>query len=757
MTAPIVKRYLISLFQYLWVIPTSIIVSVGGAYIYANRPLEDASYKAQALMAFNDPPIIFSEISKQIAISKANIINEDSVLTDDLVQAIAGKKLSAEEIKKFRTRKLNIKFPNRDNKDGKKTEGSSSPYIIVEYTGINPKETTEKLAWLMQQIIARNAEGNKSYVKSVINSITQESQLPKIESELKEAQLKLQQYIKQEGVQIDSIKNGSLPTAINQSQQKQRQLKMQLEGVNGLISNLEEKLGLTAEQAMVAVALSTDPIIANLRGQIYVIENQIAIYGKDLRSDHPDMVDLLKKQQALSEELQKRSTEVISGKGLDAAPLVNTVTIRQNSSLDPTRQQLANNLIGLKTQKEGISRELLATQKLEEELKIEYESIPSKELQQQRLAQQVILKQALYDAMQKKLADAKAAEVEIVSSLKIVKLPEIIYENKPSRNKPLILVGGAGGGLLLGGGIIFVLSILPGVFKTWEDIRDNLEQREIPVLELLPVMKDDSQIENQAILFAENSPYLEFYERLRTKLRRVGDKSLKIVLVTSAALGEGKTISAYNLAIASARSGKRTLLIEADLRSPSCSSILNMTPVPNANIEPLRYYGQLHTCIRLVPEITNFYIVSNPYPVKHTAAILESSEFQQLLIAARGRFDFVVIDAPDLNDGHDALLMEPLTDGILLVTRPHYTEAGKLNDALNRLIGTDDEDEEVDANILGAIINGVDDIKISSNTDNYGNSEEVPTYPADFIDRESALPENSPQKSPVKTPANKTS
>lgn len=755
MTAPIVKRYLISLFQYLWIMPTSLIVSVGVAYIYANRPLEDPSYKAQALMAFNDPPIIFSDISKQIATIKANI-TEDSVLTDDLVQAMAGKKMNGEEIKKFRSRKLMIKFPGRDNKDGKKNEGSSSPYITVEYTTGNPKEATEKLAWLTQQIIKRSAEGNKAYVNSVINSINQESQLPKIEAELREAQLKLQQYIKQEGLQINLLKNGNLPRDINQAQQKQRELKMQLEGVNGIINNLQEKLGLTAEQAMVAVALSTDPIIANLRSQLYIIENQIAIYGKDLRSDHPDMVDLLKKQQALSEELQKRSTEVISGKGLDAAPLANTVTIRQNSSLDPTRQQLANNLIGLQAQREAIIREILATEKLEQDLKLEYQSIPSKELEQQRLAQQVLLKQRLYDAMQQKLADAKAAAVEIVSSLRIVKNPEIVYENKPNRNKPLILIGGAGGGLLLGGGIIFVLSILPGVFKTWEDIRDNLEQREIPVLELLPVIQDDSQTENQSILFAENSPYLEFYERLRTKLRRVGDKSLKIVLVTSSDVGEGKTISAYNLAIASARSGKRTLLIEADLRSPSYSNIFNMAPVPNANIEPLRYYGQLNTCIRLVPEITNFYLVSNPYPVKHTAAILESSEFQQLLTAARGRFDFVVVDAADLSDGHDALLIESLTDGILLVTRPHHTDVSKLNDALNRLIGTDD-DEKSDVYILGAIINGVDDIKVSTNTDNYVNFEEVANYPPDAIDGELALPKKPWQKSPAKTTAKKTS
>jgi Mrp family chromosome partitioning ATPase len=71
------------------------------------------------------------------------------------------------------------------------------------------------------------------------------------------------------------------------------------------------------------------------------------------------------------------------------------------------------------------------------------------------------------------------------------------------------------------------------------------------------------------LLLKRYSPYLEFYEKIRSNLQRVGNKSPKVILITSVGTGEGKTLSAYNLAIASARSGKRTLLIEADLRSPS--------------------------------------------------------------------------------------------------------------------------------------------------------------------------------------------
>ncbi|MFM7790343.1 MAG: tyrosine-protein kinase family protein [Microcystis panniformis] len=66
---------------------------------------------------------------------------------------------------------------------------------------------------------------------------------------------------------------------------------------------------------------------------------------------------------------------------------------------------------------------------------------------------------------------------------------------------------------------------------------------------------------------------------------------MKVVVVTSITGGEGKTATAYNLAIAAALAGRRTLLVEGDLRSPSKSEEIGVTPDPNSFREPLLYYG----------------------------------------------------------------------------------------------------------------------------------------------------------------------
>jgi capsular exopolysaccharide synthesis family protein len=218
-------------------------------------------------------------------------------------------------------------------------------------------------------------------------------------------------------------------------------------------------------------------------------------------------------------------------------------------------------------------------------------------------------------------------------------------------------------------------------------------------LPLMPVENPDKDA--VPTILSPDSPYLEFYEKFRSNLRRIGGKNLKIILITSTSSSEGKTTCAYNLGIASARAGKRTLIIETDLRSPSRCQSLNVTLDPDATTEPLRYYGSLSECIRLVPQVENLYIVPSPGPVRQSAAILESSEMRRLMEDARERYDLVILDTSTLSLSNDPLLIQPYSDGMLLVARPNYTQENMLGEAVDQLV-------ESELGLLGGIINGAD-------------------------------------------------
>ena len=215
------------------------------------------------------------------------------------------------------------------------------------------------------------------------------------------------------------------------------------------------------------------------------------------------------------------------------------------------------------------------------------------------------------------------------------------------------------------------------------------------------------------ILVDTDSSYLAFYERVRSNIRRFGSRSAKVISVASVSAEEGKSVTAFNLAIASAQAGKRTLLLELDLRSPSNADAMQVELDPTASSEPLNYYAERNEAIRLVPGVANLYVVPSPGPLRQVVAILESDELRKLIEDARGRFDLIIVDTPSLSKCNDALIVEPLTDGMVLVTRPGITRGSMLAE-------TADQFTETDISLLGAIINDVEQVITMSDLESQG-------------------------------------
>ncbi|MEG4582601.1 AAA family ATPase [Microcoleus sp. MON1_C5] len=711
MTLSVVKRYLIAFDQYKWVGLATLAVTVGVSGVVALQPKAAPVYVATGTLAYRRPSVIFSSTTTKIQ-QEGQEITKDMLLDTKVVEAAAkqlikpAKKLSPKEeqkevqaLAKKLVKNVKVKMPTKNN--------DPSALIQVEYKNADRQKAEKVVERLMLEMVARSETLNTSRLRETIAQINK--RLPKVTQELRETEAKLEAYAKREGTSILAAQSGALPQAITSIQQQQRQLRVQLGGIEAQINSLQARLGLNVEQAYVAQALSADPIIAQLRVQLFSIESQLKILRSDLQEEHPKIVELLKQKLAFEQQLQQRQSEVLGGNGV-AAPLRSADRIRVDSSLDPARQQLAQTLIALQTQHDTVQQQLQGIEKTEKELRREHATIPNKQLEQARLAQQVAFKQALYDKMQSALVDAEAAVAETTGSLTIAQFPKTDDVESNKRGLPVMLAVGGFVGLLLGGGLIFLLGMLNGKFYSWEEVRAALVEKEVPILAVLPeVTVFDSYGDEMPLALEANSPYLEFYERLRTNLRRIGNKPVKVVLLTSAAPLEGKSFSAYNLAIASARSGKRTLLIEADLRSPSNVESLKIAADPLATVEPLHYYGNISECVLLVPEVENLYVVPSPGFLRQASAVLESSEMRRLFEDVRNRFDFVVVDSPALSECNDALTLEPYTDGMILVARPGYTLSSMLSEAADQLLESEeDESNKSGPRLLGAIINGAD-------------------------------------------------
>jgi capsular exopolysaccharide synthesis family protein len=695
MASPIVKRYLIAFAKYKWIGLASFALVVAGSTMVAVQPEPPASYLGDAALTYSGPPISFSALGTEIQ-QKGQSISEADLLSEPIIVAVAKKtKIQPQQI----VLQLKVDVPSGA---APAKPGAAAPSSVIElkFQDSDKKRASEALETFMEAAIQFSGDRNTGQLKSIIAKINE--RIPLVKKELEAAEKKLEQYDKVERPAILAAENGSLLNAVTSSQNQQRQIQQTLSGVDAQIRSLQNKLGLSVNEAYVSSALSADPIMAQLRSQIYQIEAQMEPLKRDLRPEHPTMIQFQRQKEAAEKLLYQRASEITSGGG-NAAPLPTNVSgVRARSNLDPARQQLANQLVALQTQRDTLAQQFSNQVKEEAKLRQEYSVIPNKQLERSRLEQNIGLKKAVFDQMQVKLTDARTAEAETVSSLGIARPPRITASIKPPKSVPTTIGAGVFFGMVVGGGVIFLLGSMEGTFKTEEDVRNSLKQREVAVLGEFPLMPvDDLEKDMIPVLLSPESPYLEFYEKCRSNLRRIGGRNFKVVLITSTANSEGKTTCAYNLGIASARAGKRTLVIETDLRSPSRCKSLNVSINPDATIEPLRYYASFSECIRLVPDIENLYIAPSAGPVRQSAAIIESSEMRRLLEDARERFDLVILDANPLGLSNDALLIQPYSDGIILVGRPNYTQESVFGEAIDQLL-------ESELGLIGGIINGTD-------------------------------------------------
>ncbi|MEM8806950.1 MAG: cobalamin biosynthesis protein CobQ [Cyanobacteria bacterium P01_G01_bin.38] len=735
MASPFIKRYLLALNRYKWAGLASFLAILGASGVVAFQPPPPAEWYSEVVLVDNSPLVAFTATGTEVQQQGQGIITEDLLLSDILLDQVS-LKLSELGID------LSPEAIAGNTRIGVEPTEFGGQRAVVRFISDDPEVAEQTLDLLYTAMIELSRQTNKRQLQDIIQALNE--RLPGVEGELRQAEQALEAYDRLEGPAIQAAQDGSVLGAISGGQQQFRQNALTLEGLRGQMESIQRRLGMTPDQAYASSALSADPIIANLRSQVYEAETQRQLLMEaGHRREHPAVAELEQSLGAFQRLLAERAFQVVRGDG-QTSPVQGgqeVIATSLNSNLDPARAALANQLVALQAQREALEQQQNLLRFYDQSLRQEYASLPNKQLDRDRLAQQVALKRALYDQILAKRVDAEAAEAETVSSLTAAKPPFTVKAEQDAPNPIVVLLAGSLIGLLVGGAVIFILDALDGTIRTAEDLEGLLKDQEIPILGTIPNIKMRPS-KMAPILLQADSPYHQSYERFLSKLRLVGASEVsaigpRVVLVTSTRDKEGKSVSAYNLAIASARAGRRTLLVEADLRSPSKVGYLDLSFDPQILTEPLRYYGgQVGENVCMVPTVENLYVAPSPGPQRQAAAVLESSEMRRFLQDARGRFDMVILDTPSLSKCDDALILESEADGLLLVTRPGITEKAVLTTALEELELNDD------VRLLGVVINGAE-ISSPDNSAVLSTAEEddfvmdqeynqVPVGPVDF-------------------------
>lgn len=191
----------------------------------------------------------------------------------------------------------------------------------------------------------------------------------------------------------------------------------------------------------------------------------------------------------------------------------------------------------------------------------------------------------------------------------------------------------------------------------------------------------------------------EQYKLLRTNLTFTlpEDQKCSIIGVTSSMRGEGKSTTAVNLSYVLAESGKRVLLIDADLRIPSVAKKMRIDNSVGLS-EMLRDGETNQMSLMKSQQYGNWYILPSGSLPPNPSELLGSHRMEVVLNTLSESFDYIVVDLPPVNVVSDALAISKFITGMIVVIREDYTEKKELDACFRQL-------KLSNVNILGCVMN----------------------------------------------------
>lgn len=203
------------------------------------------------------------------------------------------------------------------------------------------------------------------------------------------------------------------------------------------------------------------------------------------------------------------------------------------------------------------------------------------------------------------------------------------------------------------------------------------------------------------ILSKKSGFYLqEAYRALRTNVNfALADKEgSKVVMITSSLQGEGKSLTALNLAIALGQMDQKVILIDCDLRRPRMARLMNINaPAGLSNL--LMDFSLLDVAVVNSEEHGIDMLLAGDIP-PNPAELLSSNRMQKLLDKMREKYDYILLDSPPVDLVVDAVALSSKCDGVLFVVRADQSERGAVIHGMEQL-------EYAGANVLGFVFNGV--------------------------------------------------
>lgn len=205
-----------------------------------------------------------------------------------------------------------------------------------------------------------------------------------------------------------------------------------------------------------------------------------------------------------------------------------------------------------------------------------------------------------------------------------------------------------------------------------------------------------------AALYDRESSYATELRRILSNIKSKGDGESQCILITSATVGEGKSITSSYLAITAANlSQNNVVLVDFDLRRPRIHEYFNVGSRPGM-VDIIKGEMKIKSAIRK-SSIPNLQIISSGIASPAVGELFDQADLSTIIQELKFYFDFVVIDSPPVIPVSDPLLIADQVDGVLIVVRAGSTQREVVRRATNLL-------QNASVNIYGIVMNDYDDV-----------------------------------------------
>lgn len=562
--------------------------------------------------------------------------------------------------------------------------------LKIVYRDVTPYNAYYIANLITDEYYKLNLEMTRGELSEVRNFLL--SQLNKIESELSLAEENLKQYKEGKSVVVLSEETNMLVRTLSKFQEEYKSNEVELTTLQKrydvLNRNLDESQKFLAE----GIINTKSPTIARLISEVAAMEADYASYlAQGYDKEHPKNVELKKRIENTKKQIIDESKAMI----------------KENAEQIPVAfsEDMINSIISLRVEIETKKAMLETLSKVVGEYEKQLSNVPVKELELARLERDKRVSEELYLMLRNKYEEARIAEAGQLGSIKIVDRAVLSSSPILPRTKRNLILGFFLA-LIISAGIVLLKEYIDDSVRNIDELERQLKIKIIGSIPFINIKNGNGSHRSPDFLrrtlvseLPDGSPTMEAYKILRTNILYLSpDDKIKSITVSSATKGEGKSTTAINLGITLSQLGKKVLLVDADLRKPVLSKVLNVES-DKGLVHLIKEEDDYRKYVKETG-FSNLYLIPHGEKTMHSTEIFESHKMQHVIKMLEDDFDFIIYDTPPMLSVADPAIIARYTDGILWVVQ--FKKAKK-----QELVYTKKMLTNLNTNILGFVLNNI--------------------------------------------------